>query len=173
MYSRVLLCVSMFLLGFASAGAALAQGHTARAALKDVQAAATKWQKDAVLTNVTTQTVDADGAAKEWSYLFYSPKTKQAYAVSVQSGKIADQHPVGPHLTDPVGEFVDSDAAMKSAKGNGLKANMPTPMALMMMGQRTAKPGTYWTIGTGYTPGEVSVLIDAKSGKFFRKQEMK
>ncbi len=175
MHVRVSLCAQILLLtlALATSGRALAQGQPARAALKDVQAAAQKWQKDAVLTNIATQTVGADGASKEWSYLFYSPGTKQAYAVSVKNGKIADQHPVGPHLTDPVGEFVDSDAAMKTAKANGLKAKLPTPMGLMMMGQKTRSAGVYWMIGTGYTPGEVAILIEAKSGKFSRKQEMK
>lgn len=155
------------------AGWAVAQGQSARAALKEVQAAAQKWQKDAVLTNVATQAAAADGAASEWSYLFYSPASKQAYAVSVKNGKIVDQHPVGPYLTDSVGEFADSAAVMATAKANGLKAQMPTAMSLLMMGQKTKNPGAYWMIGTGATPGEIAVWIDARTGKFFRKQEVK
>lgn len=69
--------------------------------------------------------------------------------------------------------FADSPQAMAEAKKNGLKVNGKPPMSLLIMGQATEKPGSYWTIGGGYMPGEVSTIIDAKTGKFFSSQKVK
>jgi hypothetical protein len=67
--------------------AAFAVGYSARTVYKDVVVAAKKWQKDATLTNVATQRVNAGGMASEWSYVFYSPKAKAGYTINVKKRK--------------------------------------------------------------------------------------
>ena len=44
-------------------------------------------------------------------------------------------------------------------------------MTVMGMRQATKNPGLYWTFGGGFSPGDVSVTIDAKNGEFVRRQE--
>ena len=50
---------------------------TAKARLAHAAAEAKKWQADAALTYVSTDTAAADGTAPMWMYLYDSPKTKE------------------------------------------------------------------------------------------------
>lgn len=170
--------VAIFLIVAALAfavGPTLAQGAgaTAKAGLAQAQQAAQKWQKDAILVSVSTLEANPDGTAEKWGYIFYSPKAKQGYSIDVKGGKIVNAMEVGPHIKDAVGEFVDSDKAIAEAKKNGLKSKGRPPMSLMVMGQATKQPGTYWSIGMPLNPGDVSVMIEGKTGKFFTSHEVK
>jgi hypothetical protein len=158
----------------ASPATVSAADTTAKAVLATAQQAATKWNADAKLVNISNLAVNKDGTAGQWSYLFYSANAKKGYAVTVKKGKVVDTLVVRPHITDPVGNnYVDSQQAMQEAQKNGLKVKGTPAMSLLVMGQNTKKPGVFWTVGGGYTPGEVSIIVDAKTGKFFTRQEIK
>jgi len=153
---------------------AFAADATAKAWLAQAQQTANKWKADAALVNISTLTASMDGTANKWTYMFYSAKAKQGQTVDIQDGKIVETLEVSPYIKDPVGVgFVDSPQAMDEAKKNGLKVKGKPAMSLLVMGQATKKPGAYWTVGGGYTPEGVSVMIDAKTGKFFTRQEVK
>jgi hypothetical protein len=151
---------------------ALAAGATAKAGLEQAQQTATKWKADAALVNISTLAANMDGTAQKWGYMFYSAKAKLGYTVDVRDGKIAETVEVGPYISDPIGgNFVDSPQAMEEAKKEGLKVKGKPGMSLLIMGQATKTPGAYWTV-SGYMAGEVSVTIDAKTGKFSARQEV-
>lgn len=152
----------------------LAASVTAKAGLAQAQQAAKKWKVDAALVNISTLSCNMDGTADKWSYMFHSPKAKQSYTVEVKDSKIVETFEVRPHINYPVGgDFIDSPQAMAEAQKNGLKVKGEPAMSLLIMGQATKNPGAYWTVGGGYTPGEVSIIIDAKTGKFFTRQVVK
>ena len=150
-----------------------AAGVTAKAALPTAQQAATKWSADATLVSISSLTVDKGGTAGQWTYLFYSATANKGYSVTAMKDKVVDTLAVRPHITDPVGkDYIDSPQAMQEAENNGLKVKGTPVMSLLVMGQSTKTPGVFWTVGGGYTPGEVSVIIDAKTGKFVTRQEI-
>ncbi|MBI3376921.1 MAG: hypothetical protein HY035_00765 [Nitrospirae bacterium] len=146
-----------------------AAGATAKAGLVQANAAAQKWQKDAVLVNVSTLQANPDGTAAKWGYMYYSAKAKKSYTVDVKDGKVVETLEVNPYIKDAVGEFADSDKVMAEAKKNGLKVKGKAAMSLMMMGQATKSPGVYWSVAGGYEKGDVIVMLDGKTGKFLRK----
>lgn len=157
-----------------SVSRAAAADGTARAWLEQAQQAAVKWNSDAVLVNISTLNASMNGAAKKWMYMFHSARAKQGYTVDIQDGKVTGTLEVRPYISDPVGrDFVDSPLAMEEAKKNGLKVRESKAMSLLIMGQGTKAPGAYWTVGGGYMPGEVNVIINAKTGKLFTRQEVK
>lgn len=158
----------------ALAPTAFAAGQTAKAALPAAMAEAKKWQADAVLTNAVTQQANADGTAEQWDYLFFSPRANNGFSLTVRGGKVVDTLEVRPHVSDPIGsDFLDSDQAMKEALKNGFKSKGKVPMSVLVMGQATKQPGVYWSVGTGYMPGEVSVILEAKTGKLVTRREIK
>ena len=150
----------------------MAAGMTAKAGLAQANASSQKWQKDAVLVNVSTLQANSDGTAAKWGYMYYSAKAKKGYTVDVKDGKIVETLEVNPYIKDAVGEFVDSDKAMQEAKKNGLKGKGKAAMSLMVMGQATKQPGTYWNVIGGYEKGDVGVTLEAKTGKFSYKHEI-
>lgn len=153
---------------------ALAADTTAKAGLAQAQQAAKKWKADAALVNISTLTGNMDGTANLWTYTFHSPKAKQGYMVDVKDGKIVETLEVHPYIKDPVGgEFIDSPQVTAEARKNGLTVKGKPAMSLLIMGQATKNPGVYWTVGGGYTPGEVNVIVDAMTGKFFTRHEVK
>lgn len=150
-----------------------AGGATAKAGLAQAQQAASKWKADAVPVSISTLTGNMDGTASKWAYMFYSPKAKMSYTVDIKDGKIVDAVEVDAYLIDPVGkEFIDSSQAMEVAKKNGLKVKETPAMSLQMMGQATKSPAVVWNV-VGYTPGDTAILIEARTGKFLSKQEIK
>jgi hypothetical protein len=144
---------------------------TAKAGLHKAVDAAQKWQRDAALTNVSTWQANPDGTAPKWSYMFHSPKAKMAYSVDVKGDKVVQTMEVRPHITDPVGDFVDSDKAMQEAKKNGIKGK--PAMSLIVMGQATKNPGVFWSVVSSGASSMLSVVIEGRSGKFSYKQETK
>ena len=144
-----------------------AAGPTAKAALVAAAADAGKWQPDAALTTVSTMSVMPDGTTDTWMYAFYSPKTKKFLTVTVKGGK-SESLEVRQGSTDPVGsDFIDSDKAMQEAKANGLKGKTPS-MALNFMGN-IKQPMAFWTVTGGFASGDVSVILEAKTGKLFMR----
>lgn len=165
--------LAMFALSFvlgAGAMPANAASGAAKAWLAQALQAAQKWQPDAALVSISTLSTNMDGTADKWSFMFHSPKAKKGYTVDVRDGKIVDTLEVRPHVVDAVGaDFIDSTQAMAGAKKNGLKVAGKPAMSLMVMGQATRQSGANWTV-TGFKTGDVSVILDAKSGKFVTRQ---
>jgi len=146
---------------------ARAAGTTAKAALVAAAADAGKWQPDATLTSVSSMAVMPDGTADTWMYAFYSPKTRKFLTMTVKGGKSATLE-VQKGVTDPVGsDFIDSDKAMQEAKANGLKGKTPS-MALNFMGN-VKQPMAFWTVTGGFASGDVSVILEARTGKLFMR----
>ena len=147
----------------------LAAGKTAKGILPQATAVAKKWNADAVLTAASALDAKPDGTAPAWSLSFYSAKAKKSYIVNNRDGRSAGLEVLA-YGTDPVGEFIDSDKAMTSAKKNGMKAKKQVPMAVRVLGSGK-EAHSYWTVGTALGPGEVAVVIDAKTGALFTKHE--
>lgn len=148
-----------------------AAGGTAKSVAPKAIAIASKWNADAILTAASTLDAKADGTAQTWSFSFYSPKAKKNYIVDVRDGKTSG-HEVRAYATDPVGSFIDSDKAMAAAKQNGMKTKKKVPMAVRALGAGK-DAAAYWTVGTALGPGEVAVVLEAKTGALFTKDEGK
>lgn len=147
-------------------GPLLAGGFTAKSALPKTVPLAKKWVSDAVLTSISSLEVNADGSAKWWIHSFYSPSTKRHLSITVKPGAI-DTTEVRTGFTKPIGEdLLDSDKAMAEAKKNGLKGENHS-MGVNVLGTGST---VYWSVTGGFEKGDVSVILDAKSGKFIRKE---
>jgi hypothetical protein len=150
----------------------LGGGLTAKSELTKTRALSKKWQTDAVLTSISSLTVSSDGTATSWLHSFYSPSSKRYMIITVKSNSI-DTMEVNTGFTRDIGmEFIDSDKAMAEAKKNGLKGHAYS-MGLNMMGAAGMNTSPIWSVNGGYEKGDVSVMLDAKTGKFLKKEEMK
>jgi hypothetical protein len=145
---------------------------TARAALKEVTAAAQKWQTDAVLTHVSTLGAKADGKANSWLYTVYSAKTKKSAIITARDTKVEIEPDVRTTSVDPIGEFIDSDKALEAARKHGLKANDSIAMGLTLMGKATSQPRMLWSISV-MGDSILSWSIDSKDGSLLHKGEVK
>jgi hypothetical protein len=148
--------------------------QTARAALNQALTAARAWQPDAALTSVSATGATADGKAKNWSYLFFSPQTNKAWSANYAGTKQVHASEVRPHMRDPIGnEFVDSDKATTVARANGIDTKgQPLVLTLLLVGKATKAPIVAWTVGGGFSKGSVSVVVDARTGRFAYKQQV-
>lgn len=150
---------------------ALAAGSTAKAGLALAQASAIRWQPDAKLVQLLTISGNADGTADKWTYVFHSPEAKRGYNVYVSDGKIVQALDVSASFTDAVDlDFIDSAQAIAEAQKKGLKVNGQSMMMLHMMLKGTKDQGAYWNI-LGDKKEGISMIINAKTGKFFRQQQ--
>ena len=135
----------------------------ARALLAQATSEAQKWQKDAALVYVSTDSANPDGTAPIWIYVFESPKTKKQIAIMVQAAGGVSSHDGSSTFHLPVGEFADSNKIMTEAKKNGLKPNKyGTKMSL---GKKT---NAEWTV----QEGDSFYKFDAANGKFLRKEQL-
>jgi hypothetical protein len=138
----------------------------ARTQLPQVTAAAKKWRTDAVLTNVSSLTVGPDGSASSWLYTFYAPAAKKSLSITAVVGAALDTLEVPNTSMQPIGDvWVDSDKAMQTAKQHDLKGASPS-MGLVVMG---VTGSAVWAVNGGFAEGDVSVLLDAKTGAFIRR----
>jgi hypothetical protein len=148
-----------------------AAGTTARAGLAQAQEAAGKWKADATLVQKITFSGSADGTAGKWTYVFHSPKAKQGHQVVVSNGKIASELDVSASFTDSLdSDFIDSSQAMAEAAKTGLVINGDAMMMLMVMQTNTKNEGGYWNV-LGDMTAEMSLLISARTGKFFKEHK--
>jgi hypothetical protein len=108
-----------------------------------------QWHPDAILTNLSTFEAGMDGTAGTWSALYYTPSGKKWLGVTASGGKL-DVLELDQGLTDPVGEFIDSDQAIQAAQKNGLQAGKEMMMGLAWMGAKDGAP--CWTVGGGFEP---------------------
>jgi len=134
---------------------------TAKVRLAAAVAEARKWQPDAFLVYVGTDTANPDGTAYSWMFSFGSPKTKDQVSVIVDDGGEVSRLPSFSANTKPLGEFIDSDAAMAAA----VKAGMKTRTYGMKMSLKVADRAEWFMSDSdfGYT-------IDAGTGKLLSKE---
>ena len=64
----------------------------ARALLARAASEAQKWQKDAALVYVSTDSANADGTAPIWGYVFESPKMKKQIFIMIQAAGDVSSH---------------------------------------------------------------------------------
>ncbi|MGE5303704.1 MAG: hypothetical protein ACM3TN_10280 [Alphaproteobacteria bacterium] len=169
-FKQLLVALVLVSAEFAVTGAAEAAGQTAKAALQSVMATARKWQSDAVLVSLSTEKVNGDGMSEEWKYSFYSPASKKRFVATARGTKVDGREVRLGFSTEAMGDFVDSDRAMQEAKKNGLKGHEPS-MAVKFQGVGK-KAAFYWIVNGGYSKGDVSIFLDAKSGKFVNRSAM-
>jgi hypothetical protein len=163
--------VAAFTLILFSAGSiALAAGLTAKASLTQVVAAGKKWQSDAVLVSLSSVKVHPDGSADEWKYSFYSPGTRKRCIVTAGASGIRTKEVNLGYSTEPLGDFIDSDKAMQEAKKNGLKGN-DLNMAVKFQGTGRSA-AAYWIVNGGFAKGDISIFLEANTGKFSSRAAM-
>lgn len=151
---------------------------TAKAAIKEVTAAAQKWQPDAVLTHVSTLAGRSDGKADEWLYTFYSPKAKKSAIVTAQDKKVTDvTADVRNTSINALGnDYVDSDKAIEAAAKAGLKFDKNAKglgMGLVVGNQAVGKPQLFWSVTVMSGNSMSSVLMNGKDAAFIRRNDQK
>jgi hypothetical protein len=148
---------------------------TARAALKEVQAAGKKWKPDAVLTHVSTLNAKADGKAGMWLYTFYSPKAKKSAIITARDMNVEVDEVNRNTSMDPLTvEFMDSDKAVDAAGKAGLNVGTgDVGLGLTTFGQATGKPRVYWTVTVMTSTGMSSVTLDPKTGALIKRDDVK
>ena len=140
---------------------------TARTKLAQVIAAAKQWRPDAALTHVSSITVRADGTAQSWLYTFYAAQSKKSLIITATADATLDKLEAPNTSILPLGDvFIDSDKAMQEAKKHQLKGAQPS-MGLVIMGK--TGPGI-WSVNGGFAEGDVSVMLNGKTGAFIRRQ---
>ncbi len=143
-------------------------GKTAKASFSQAQASAKSWQADVVLTQISAGDVSGDGTSGEWTYSFYSPKSKKWFTVTAEEEDI-DGVEVGFGRTGGVDvQFIDSDKAMEEAKKHGLKGS--TPGMSLSVYEFGEKVGSFWMVTGGYEKGNTSIILDAKTGELFTRK---
>jgi len=146
------------LMAFATSG--YAAGNKARAALEDATATAKKWRPDAILTSISSNSVDAEGRGVAWFYSFYSPKARSYLAVTAR-GRAIDTLELGTGSNSAVpAEFIDSDSAMAEAVKAGVKGE-----SLRMRLTRTE-----WLVNSGDQKGALSVWLNPRTGRLIKRQ---
>ncbi len=163
--------------GDAAAGAR--PPFAARDGLATAGDAARVWADDAFLIYLENdEEVDERGAARRWSYLYYSPRLDQSRGYSVRDGRIVTAENLGLKLEAPPvsGPWIDSAAALAVAeKGGGseyrrqLKGTLQT-MLLMRGAFDIGDPDrTSWTvIYRAPDAPSLFIVVDAVDGKVRR-----
>jgi hypothetical protein len=145
-------------------------GMTARKGLAKAVETAKKWSSDAVLTAISSMEILPGGTARSWIYGFYSPSSGKFYHVDYGPSTWRTLE-VRVGSTEPVGEkFIDSDKAWAEAVKNKIKGKEPS-MAVKVLGSGAEK-ALYWAVNGGFNKGDVSVLLDAATGKLHYRGEV-
>jgi hypothetical protein len=151
--------------------------ETAKAGLSPSNAAAQKWQADAVLTHVSTLAGRTDGKADSWLYTYYSPKAKKSAIVTAQGGKVELEEVLRNTSVDPIAaDFLDSDKALDAAAKAGLsidKAAKDVMLGLTVGGQAVGKPQLFWAVTLNTPTGFTSVTLNGKDGALIKRDEIK
>ncbi len=152
-----LLWVGLLMIGSAPLYAA---GNPAKTALDDAISEAKKWKPDAILTSVSSLTVDKDGKATSWFYGFYSPKGGNYLNVTAK-GRTIETLELGTGQTVAVPtDFMDSDQIMAEAVKDGLKGDSPR-----MQLTREA-----WLVSGGTQKGDAVIFLNPRTGKLIKRQ---
>ncbi len=140
-------------------------GVAAKEKLAVANAAAQKWQKDAILVSVETKTATPVGTAYSWMYLYNSPSIKQQIALLLADDSDQVSQFPSPSFSvykNGVGDFVDSEQVMAEAVKNGLKTNKFGMSMSLRREQRTE-----WRL----LDDSYFYYIDAGTGKFLRREK--
>lgn len=151
----------------------------ARGGVELATAAALTWAEDATLVYVENdESLDAQGDAVRWGYLFYSASLEKSRGYSVRAGKIvvAEDLPMKFEAPPLAGDWIDSGAAIASAErsdGAEFRRKHGGRLSTMLLMRGAFAEGdpdeTTWTLI--YTaPGAPSlfVVVDASEGKVRR-----
>lgn len=139
-----------------------------KARLTEARAAAKAWKGDAVLIQIASRLVDANGMTTSWEYGFWSASAKTCAVINVYPGRPAMTRESGgaiceePELKDFA---LESDQALKIARSNGITATRVS----MVVSMSTPLKGTaraMWMVmdESGVKPGNVMLDIDANTG---------
>ena len=135
-----------------------AAGNPAKAAVDDATETAKKWKPDAILTRISSTTVDVDGKSSIWFYLFYSPKAG-GYLNVTAKGRAMETLELGVgEKTALPAEYLDSPAIMAEANKAGLQGD-----ARRMNLDRTA-----WIV----SGSNIAVFLNPKTGKLVKRQKV-
>jgi hypothetical protein len=155
--AQMLLLAELFLVSSMPASTA---GNTAKAALEDATSEAKKWQPDAILTSVSSITVDKDGRATSWFYGFYSPKNQNHLNVTAKGRSIETLELAAGETAAVPSDFLDSDQVMAEAVKSGLKGDTPR-----MQLTREA-----WLVSGGTEKGDVVVWLNPRTARLIKRQ---
>lgn len=164
-------------LALIASATALAAG-TAKEPLKEVTAAAQKWQNDAVLTHISTLRGLGDGRAIDWMYMFYSPKANKSAIITAKDKAVTDvTADVRNTSTTPLGgDFVDSDKAVEAAVKAGMKIDKSTKglgYGLVVGNQAVGKPQLFWSVTQFSDGGMSAVTLNGKDAALIKRDEQK
>jgi hypothetical protein len=171
--NRILLRAAIAVFCSLAALPALA-ASTAKSAWAEVVAAAKRWQPDAVITHLSTMKGNADGTAAEWLYTAYSPAMKRTAILTARDKKIELLEVHRNTITDPLGEFIDSDKAVAVA----VKAGLPiAPQAhgvwIALSSSRMAKVPSYWAVTLSTKEGYSAVTLGGRDGVVITRDVLK
>ncbi len=136
----------------------------AKAHLADAAAEAKKWKSDAFLIQVAGNAVSDDGKVISWDYGAYSPSAKNCLVIKFYRGKPSTQESGGVACeSEPLGEIIDSDQAIKIARENGVTKQL----SMVAMPSPTSRGVSVWSvIEEGMrNPGNLTLDIDGGTGK--------
>jgi hypothetical protein len=142
----------------------------AKAKLADAASAAKKWKADAVLIQVEGHVTGDAGTTIAWAYGFYSSAAKGCALIFARAGGAGVAETEGEECkSSELKEFMDSDQALKMARGNGVidsKVSMVAHVAPTPQDERAV-----WTVmdESGMKPGNVILDIDAQTGAVVSK----
>ncbi len=103
-------------------------------------------------------------------YSFYSPATNRRCVVTASASGIRTKEVNLGFSVEPLGDFIDGDKVLQEAVKNGLKGS-DLGMAVKFQGTG-ARAAAFWIVNGGMAKGNVSVLLEAKTGKFSSRAPM-
>ncbi len=151
----------------------------ARAGLEVAQGAAKVWAEDAVLVYVENDdSVDGQGFAVRWGYLFFSPGTQKSRAYTVREAKVLAAEDLSMDFVAPpvTGTWIDSDAALAAAEakvGREFRDKHAGVLGTMLLARGVFAEGspdqTQWVlVYTSAGNPSLFVVVDAVEGKVRR-----
>lgn len=166
--SRCLLAAGLWLLGATPAGAA----ETARTWLGVALHAADTWADDAQLVWVENDaSMDANGRADAWGFLFYAPSLHAMRSYSVRDGILvqAQDQPLSV-VAPPIEAWIDSDVATRQAWRRAIDTwGEDVRLENLLLVRGVFAPHDAWVavFARGEGP-RLFVVCDAKSGDVLR-----
>ena len=139
---------------------------TAKAHLTEAIAAAKKWRSDAFLIQIEGSGVTDEGKRMFWNYGAYSPSGKKCAVINVMNGQSHAEESGGPECADAQlpADFLDSDAAMKIAKQNGI-TKKDVSMGLISSPRNKGRFIWMFIEESMRNKGDLELDVDAVSGK--------
>jgi hypothetical protein len=161
-----------FVLFVARDAGAQSPPRLAKAGVPQAVAAAKRWRPDARLIQIAGSRVRADGMQSSWKYGFFSAAARTC--LIVQIGAAVRTTEAGGPLCEspPLGDFMDSDAAIHIARKNGIERANVTMVVSMVPAPGGPRPVWIVMEGGGMRMGDVSVDIDAETGKILNTSIM-